>query len=92
MNTIIPILKGLDKLVGLPLINLAYFFIKPNRDPALHPSRFLLIRPGGIGDAVRLIPAIKAIKTKYPDAQIDILAVSGVKKGNKNGGTGTCSF
>lgn len=74
MNTKIPILKRLDNLFGLPLINFSYLFIKPKRDPARHPSRFLFIRPGGIGDAVLLIPAIKAIKNKYPDAQIDVLA------------------
>ncbi|WP_240732221.1 glycosyltransferase family 9 protein [Geobacter sp. FeAm09] len=38
------------------------------------PSSILLIRPGGIGDAVHLIPTISAIKSTYPDAAIDILA------------------
>lgn len=74
MNTTIPILKKLDNLLGPPLIHVSYLFIKPKRDPARHPSRFLFIRPGGIGDAVLLVPAIKAIKKKYPDAQIDVLA------------------
>jgi ADP-heptose:LPS heptosyltransferase len=35
---------------------------------------FLLIRPGGIGDAVLLVPAIRALKIKYPDARITVLA------------------
>lgn len=34
----------------------------------------LIIRPGGIGDAVLLIPVISAIKLVYPDSTIDILA------------------
>src|SRR6185369_8048614 len=38
------------------------------------PRRFLLIRPGGIGDAVLLIPTIKALKKAYPECTIDILA------------------
>jgi lipopolysaccharide heptosyltransferase II len=36
--------------------------------------RVLFIRPGGIGDAVMLIPAISALKKAYPQAKIDILA------------------
>ena len=74
MNTTIPILKRLDNLLGPHLIHASYLFIKPKHNPARHPSRFLLIRPGGIGDAVLLLPAIKAIKGKYPDARIDVLA------------------
>ena len=34
----------------------------------------LIIRPGGIGDAVLLLPAIKEIQRAHPDAAIDILA------------------
>jgi lipopolysaccharide heptosyltransferase II len=37
-------------------------------------KRILLIRPGGIGDAVLLIPAIKALRKAYPACAIDILA------------------
>jgi ADP-heptose:LPS heptosyltransferase len=35
---------------------------------------FLFIRPGGIGDAVHLIPAILSLKNAFPHATIDILA------------------
>jgi ADP-heptose:LPS heptosyltransferase len=34
----------------------------------------LIIRPGGIGDAVLLVPAIIALKQKFPDATITVLA------------------
>ena len=37
-------------------------------------QRVLFIRPGGIGDAVLLIPAIKSLKSKYPQATIEVLA------------------
>lgn len=37
-------------------------------------TSILLIRPGGIGDAVLLIPAIDTIKQAYPACAIDILA------------------
>lgn len=34
----------------------------------------LVLRPGGIGDAVLLAPAIRALKSRYPDARITVLA------------------
>jgi len=37
-------------------------------------SSILLIRPGGIGDAVLLIPAIQSIRKQYPSAKITVLA------------------
>jgi len=36
-------------------------------------KNMLIIRPGGIGDAVLLLPAINALKSAFPDAEIDIL-------------------
>lgn len=36
-------------------------------------NKILLIRPGGIGDAVLLLPAIRALKQAFPDSGIDIL-------------------
>ncbi len=37
-------------------------------------SSILLIRPGGIGDAVLLAPAIQVLKERYPSIQLDVLA------------------
>ena len=39
----------------------------------LNVSRILVIRPGGIGDAVFLLPVFKAIKLKNPQIRIDVL-------------------
>ena len=67
-------LKILDKYLGLSLL---FFF--PRANPKVVPKnikRILLIRPGGIGDAVLLIPSIICLKNKYPDAEINILAES----------------
>jgi len=38
------------------------------------PKGILLIRPGGIGDAVLLVPALLALKQKFPQAEISLLA------------------
>lgn len=37
-------------------------------------SSILLIRPGGIGDAALLAPAIRHLRQLFPDVQITILA------------------
>ncbi|MBI4745515.1 MAG: hypothetical protein HY786_02975 [Deltaproteobacteria bacterium] len=66
------LLKLLDLLLGTPLVHAARLIVPRKNVSEIH--KILFIRPGGIGDAVLLIPAIKAIKTKYPDPQIDILA------------------
>ena len=38
------------------------------------PRRFLVIRPGGIGDAVLLVPALLALKERFPKAAVTVLA------------------
>ncbi len=67
----VDLLKTADRAVGPFVIRLLK---KPVGFQLLSPKSILIIRPGGIGDAVLLIPAIRAIKKKYPDAQIDVLA------------------
>jgi ADP-heptose:LPS heptosyltransferase len=37
-------------------------------------GNFLLIRPGGIGDAVHLVPTIQLLRERFSEAAIDILA------------------
>jgi lipopolysaccharide heptosyltransferase II len=67
----IRLLKLIDRLLGvfatacLPSVPVRPF-------PALR--RFLVIRPGGIGDAVLLISSISTLKLKFPDASITVLA------------------
>jgi len=66
-------LKKLDKAVG-PL--LARLWLQPTRPDPLHSpvSRLLLIRPGGIGDAVLLAPTIKLLRDVFPEARLEVLA------------------
>ncbi|TYO99953.1 lipopolysaccharide heptosyltransferase II [Geothermobacter ehrlichii] len=68
----IDVLKKADACVGRLLVNLL-----PQVDPETggqDPGSILLIRPGGIGDAVLLSPAILALKEKFPSCRIDVLA------------------
>ncbi len=39
-------------------------------------NRILMIRPGGIGDAVLLVPALRSIRHTYPHASVHVLAES----------------
>lgn len=67
----IQLIKLLDKMAGAPITRLL------PAPPAASVSlceRILVIRPGGIGDAVLLIPAIQAIRRKFPAAEITVLA------------------
>lgn len=68
----IGVMKSLDAVIGRLAVSL---MARPGMKATPAPiNTILLIRPGGIGDAVHLIPAINAIKAVYPDAVIDILA------------------
>jgi ADP-heptose:LPS heptosyltransferase len=67
----IKLLKLIDRLVGVILT--VCLPSAPVR-PFTAPRHFLVIRPGGIGDAVLLIPTILALQKKYPAAQITVLA------------------
>lgn len=68
------LLKRLDAAVGPLLTRLL-----PKRGlpgTPFFPRRFLVIRPGGIGDAVLLIPALTALQKAFPGCRIDVLAES----------------
>ena len=68
----IKLMKFLDTIIG----RLAVQAIpKPEfRSVPSAISSILFIRPGGIGDAVLLIPAIQAARKKFPSAKIMVLA------------------
>lgn len=68
----IKILKFLDNTIGKQAVSLCRLFRHKKAIPE-KLSKFLIIRPGGIGDAVLLLPAIDVIKYKFPDAIIDVL-------------------
>ena len=69
----IRLLKCLDRMVGGIAARL---LPSPESPPKNAPDakRILLIRPGGIGDAVHLVPAIHTLQRRFPDIAIDILA------------------
>jgi lipopolysaccharide heptosyltransferase II len=74
MNKIV-FLKSVDRVIGKALVQ--FLSRLKNRDSLENEfkdlKRLLIIRPGGIGDGVLLLPAIKALKRAYPEVLVDIL-------------------
>ncbi len=74
------ILKSSDALFGPPACGIlaARLSLKGrSKAPADwqpgDPGRILLIRPGGIGDMLLLLPALNALQAAFPSAQIDVV-------------------
>ncbi|MDD2271733.1 MAG: glycosyltransferase family 9 protein [Desulfuromonadaceae bacterium] len=68
----IRLIKKLDAVIGYMLATL---LPEPVRKESSFPvASILIIRPGGIGDAVLLAPAISSVKKAYHQARITILA------------------
>ena len=74
------LLKGMDTWVGSPLCRLTgvmtWYRYRDQQIP-ITPGlssirRILVIRPGGIGDMIVLLPALQALSQACPDAQLDI--------------------
>ena len=64
-------LKLIDRLVG----GLATAILPaPASGVLAEPRSILVIRPGGIGDAVLLVPALLALKGRFPKAEVTVLA------------------
>jgi lipopolysaccharide heptosyltransferase II len=71
------LVKLFDRLIGRISVQLVCKWSSRQLQPekTYRPvNSLLLIRPGGIGDAVLLIPTIKALRKTYPTCAIDILA------------------
>ena len=68
------ILKRLDAMLGPLCIRIAKPLRSVHSEKSGRFERVLFIRPGGIGDAVLLLPAIQQLKTILPGAMIDVLS------------------
>jgi lipopolysaccharide heptosyltransferase II len=66
------LLKKLDAVVGRIVASVVPLPINNLFSPPI--TKLLLIRPGGIGDAVLMAPVIRALKMRYSSAYITVLA------------------
>jgi hypothetical protein len=69
MRTVV--FKKLDRLIGPAAV---WMLPRPSFRQPEHMGRILVIRPGGIGDAVLLLPLLTALKTVHRSARITVLA------------------
>jgi ADP-heptose:LPS heptosyltransferase len=67
----IELMKTIDSTLGALLIRI---ISARTSGGELTPHSFLIIRPGGIGDAVQLVLTVNELKRRYPEALITILA------------------
>jgi lipopolysaccharide heptosyltransferase II len=77
-------LKRLDGIFGGLVLSIAKLTVKPRESISSKELKILVIRPGGIGDAVLLYPALKVLREGFKDAEINVLAEkrnSGILKG-----------
>ena len=78
------VLKKLDFFVGGVASQISRYFFTPRKGPNPVYTKILVIRPGGIGDAVLLYPALGALRASFKDSRIDVLAErrnAGILKG-----------
>ncbi len=77
MALLADLLKLLDLVLARPLCGLVGTII-PREGPAAAeappPRRILVIRPGGIGDAVLFLPLLRELRQTWPRAALDVLA------------------
>lgn len=70
--TTITLMKHFDNWIGGFLTFLFSSYLRPFY--YYSPSSILIIRPGGIGDAVLLLPMLQQLSALYPDAKLEVLA------------------
>ncbi|HUK56435.1 MAG TPA: glycosyltransferase family 9 protein [Nitrospiria bacterium] len=69
------VLKTIDRLAGGALVRLLGLVTgRPVGEPFSTIRTILVIRPGGMGDAILLIPMLRALKARFPSATIHVLA------------------
>ena len=75
MSLAADLLKVADFVVGKPAVRLLAPLTPAPAPPgaARPPRRILVIRPGGIGDAVLFIPMLRELRRAWPGCRIDLL-------------------
>lgn len=68
--------QHLDRYLGIPLCALLRLFSKPSPPARPLPKKILFIQLSALGDTILAIPAIRAIRHAFPDAEITMLASS----------------
>ncbi len=70
--------KHLDRYLGIPLNLLLGGFRPPSRMPSnrVEPNRILFIQISALGDTILAVPTLRAVRSRFPNAQITVLGSS----------------
>ena len=75
----IPLMRWIDRIVGIILIVPIWFLSLPFPKAKLEPKRILIIKLWAFGDSVVLLPAIRELRKRYPRARIEVLCRDRIK-------------
>ena len=67
-------IKFADKYIGNLMCNFLGLFNK--KKDIMNVNKILIVQLWGIGETILMLPALDALRKKYPNAQIDVLATS----------------
>lgn len=70
------LLRFLDFYFGIPLSILLSLFIGRGGRSRTAPQRIIVSKFAGLGDAILLLPSLRALRKRYPDAEITLLGSS----------------
>lgn len=68
--------KFFDKHIGNIICNFLGMFRSGKQDAGEHFKKILVVQLWGIGETILTLPAMEALRKKFPNAQIDVLATS----------------
>lgn len=68
------IIKTIDKYTGQLLCNFLALFKRKKSPENLSINKILIIQLWGIGETILTLPAISALRKKFPEAEINVLA------------------
>ena len=70
------IIKIIDKYIGSLLCNFLGFFNKTAKVSHVECRKILVVQLWGVGETILTLPAIEALRKKFPDGEINVLATS----------------
>ncbi len=68
--------KLIDRYIGVPAVWLSGLVIKKQKEIPARLNEILVIKLSAMGDSILLVPSIRALKRRYPEAVITVLCTS----------------
>src|SRR5437899_7608137 len=74
----LPIVRVIDRQLGIPLCRVLAWGMNRRRPTweRADPTRILVMRSFGVGNLVLMLPALQALRQRYPSARIDAITLA----------------